>query len=85
MRGLHVFVKGVKEQIREFWILIMILVMAPLFIAIYFLMAETEDPEYNVIVVNQDRGTLRNGEAITLGDSIVSQGFIYRHFLKCRC
>lgn len=75
MRSLHVFVKGVKEQIREFWILIMILVMAPLFIAIYFLMAETEDPEYNVIVVNQDRGTLRNGEAITLGDSIVSQGF----------
>lgn len=72
MRWMDVFVKGVKEQIREFWILIMIVVMAPLFIAIYFLMAETEDPEYIVIVVNQDQGTLHHGEALNLGDSIVS-------------
>lgn len=72
MRYLDVFLKGVKEQVREFWILIMIVVMAPLFIAIYFLMAETEDPEYNVILVNLDRGTGQLSEAINLGDSIVA-------------
>jgi len=71
MRWLDVFVKGMKEQVREFWILIMIVVMAPLFIAIYFLMAETEDPEYNVILVNLDRGTQFRGEPFNLGDSII--------------
>jgi len=70
MRWLDVFVKGVKEQVREFWILIMILVMAPLFIAIYYLMAETEDPEYDVILVNQDTGTVYRGQNHNLGDSI---------------
>jgi ABC-2 type transport system permease protein len=72
MRWLDVFVKGMKEQIREFWILIMILVMAPLFIAIYYLMAETEDPEYRVIMVNRDRGTQHPEGTYNLGDSIVS-------------
>jgi ABC-2 type transport system permease protein len=71
MRWFDVFVKGVREQVREIWILIMIVVMAPLFIAIYYLMAETEDPEYDVILVNLDRGTLHHGEAFNLGDSIV--------------
>lgn len=72
MRCMDVFVKGVKEQVREFWILIMIVVMAPLFIAIYFLMAETEDSEYHVILVNLDRGTNHQGEAYKLGDSLVN-------------
>ena len=72
MRWFDVFIKGVKEQVREFWILIMIVVMAPLFIAIYFLMAETEDPEYNVILVNLDRGTHHLGGAFNLGDSILA-------------
>jgi ABC-2 type transport system permease protein len=71
MRWLDVFIKGVKEQVREFWILIMIVVMAPLFIAIYFLMAETEDPEYDVILVNLDLGTRYQGKAFNLGDSII--------------
>ncbi len=72
MRWLDVFVKGIKEQLREFWILIMILVMAPLFIAIYYLMAETEDPEYDVILVNHDKGTMHQGKDYNLGDSIAS-------------
>lgn len=72
MRWFDVFIKGVKEQFREFWILIMIVVMAPLFIAIYYLMAETEDPEYDVILVNLDRGTQHLGGAFNLGDSILA-------------
>jgi ABC-2 type transport system permease protein len=61
-----------KEQVREFWILIMIVVMAPLFIAIYYLMAETENPEYRVVLVNKDRGTQHFGGAFNLGDSILN-------------
>lgn len=72
MRWYDVFVKGVREQIRDYWILVMIVVMAPLFIAIYYLMAETEEPEYDVILVNRDLGTHYHGEPFNLGDSIVS-------------
>jgi ABC-2 type transport system permease protein len=72
MRWLDVFIKGMKEQVREFWILIMIVVMAPLFIAIYYLMAETENPEYRVVLVNNDRGTQHLGGAYNLGDSILN-------------
>jgi len=76
MRWLDVFSKGIKEQLREFWILVMILIMAPLFIAIYFLMAETEDPEYDVILVNYDRGTMLLGKNYNLGDSIAAHAHL---------
>ena len=72
MRWYSVFIKGIKEQIRDFWILIMTVAMAPIFIAIYFLMEETEALEYNIIVVNQDRGVGQGGLKINLGDSLVS-------------
>jgi len=55
MKWLAVFIKGIKEQIRDYWILLMVVVMAPLFISIYFLMAETDSPSYEVIIVNLDR------------------------------
>jgi ABC-2 type transport system permease protein len=76
MRWLDIFVKGVKEQLREFWILVMILVMAPLFIAIYYLMAETEDPEYDVILVNNDLGTRHLGKNYNLGDSLAAHAYL---------
>ncbi len=71
MRWYALFIKGIKEQIREYWILVMTVVMAPLFIAIYFLMAETEDPEYDVILVNLDMGTEYEEGLFNLGDSII--------------
>jgi hypothetical protein len=85
MRWLDVFIKGMKEQVREFWILIMIVVMAPLFIAIYYLMAETENPEYRVVLVNKDRGTQHFGGAFNLGDSILNHARVCPGSLKCRC
>jgi ABC-2 type transport system permease protein len=72
MRWYVVFIKGIKEQIREYWILVLTLLMSPLFIAIYYLMGETEDPVYDVILVNQDRGCQSETEIFNLGDSIIS-------------
>jgi ABC-2 type transport system permease protein len=78
MRWYAVFVKSIREQIREYWILVLTILMAPLFIAIYFLMAETEDPEYDVILVNLDRESHLRGASLCLGDSLVS----YAHILS---
>jgi ABC-2 type transport system permease protein len=72
MRWYLVFRKGIKEQIREYWILVMTVLMAPFFIVIYFLMAETDDPEYDVALVNLDRGAEHEGGFLNLGDSIVT-------------
>lgn len=72
MRCYDVFIKGIKEQLREYWILVLTVLMAPLFIAIYFLMAETEDPVYDVILVNLDRATEYRAKNFQLGDSIVN-------------
>ena len=74
MRWYHVFIKGVKEQIRDYWILIMIVVMAPLFIAIYFLMVESENPSYDILLVNNDLGTIHLDQQVNLGDSLQYYG-----------
>lgn len=78
MRWYAVFVKSIREQIREYWILVLTILMAPLFIAIYFLMAEAEDTEYDVILVNLDREAELDGADLCLGDSIVN----YAHILS---
>jgi len=72
MRLFLVFRKGIREQIRDYWILLMTVVMAPFFIVIYYLMAETEDPEYDVILVNLDRGAEHDEGFLNLGDSILT-------------
>jgi len=72
MRWYEVFKKGIREQIREYWILVLTVLMAPLFIAIYFLMAETEDPVYDVILVNLDEGAEYKEGFLDLGDSILN-------------
>jgi len=64
MRWYYIFTKGLREQVRDYWILIMILVMAPLFIAIYFLMSNPNMVSFSVVLVNQDRGQM--------GDSLVN-------------
>jgi len=74
MRWMHVFIKGIKEQIRDYWILIMIVVMAPLFIFLYFLMGETEDPSYDIVLVNLDKGIDVEGVQTNVGDSLVQYG-----------
>jgi len=71
MRWYYVFLKGLREQIRDYWILIMIIVMAPLFIFIYFLMEESETTSYDVVMVNLDRGGLFAQQSLNMGDSLV--------------
>lgn len=71
MRWVDVFIKGIREQVRDYWILAMTVVMAPLFIAIYFLMAETETTVYDIVLVNNDLGIEKHGNRVNLGDSLV--------------
>lgn len=57
MRWYYIFTKGIREQLRDYWILVLILVMVPVFIAIYFLMSNPAMVSFDVVLVNQDRGS----------------------------
>ena len=48
--------KSTKEQLRHFWILVLTISMAPSFVFVYYLINEASKPNYDVLVVNQDKG-----------------------------
>lgn len=72
MKWYHVFIKSLKEQIRDYWILLIVVLLAPFFIFIYYLMIESENPHYDVTLINQDKGISIPGLTLNLGDSLIN-------------
>ncbi|MCF8369761.1 MAG: ABC transporter permease [Bacteroidales bacterium] len=56
MKLISVIKKSLREQIRSFWILFLTISMAPFFIAVYFLILESYQPQYDILVLNNDKG-----------------------------
>lgn len=71
MKLLSVIKKSVKEQVRSFWMLVLTVSMAPFFVLIYYLINESTQPEYDIIILNQDEGILVQAEQINYGDQIL--------------
>ncbi len=71
MRWYFVFIKSIREQIRDYWILLLTITLAPFFVFMYYLMMESETPEFRIILVNQDEGASFLGQQINLGDSLI--------------
>jgi ABC-2 type transport system permease protein len=71
MRWYFVFIKSIREQLRDYWILLLTISMAPFFVFMYYLMVETETPEFNIVVVNQDKGAILFGQPVNLGDTLI--------------
>ncbi len=71
MKWYYVFIKSLREQFRDYWILILTLVFAPFFVFMYYLMSETETPSYNIVFVNQDKTVYFFGHPLNLGDTLV--------------
>ncbi len=82
MRLWQVFVKNVREQKRDLWMIGLSLAFAPLFVSIYWLMTGgTGTTSYGVLVINQDVPAALGGGAIfTAGDDIVAslRGLAYQ-------
>ena len=75
MKWYYVFLKSIREQIRDYWILILTLVFAPFFVFVYYLMSEAETPVYDIVFVNQDETVFFFGSPVNLGDTLI-------HYLK---
>ncbi len=71
MRWYFVFLKSIREQIRDYWILLLTISLAPFFVFMYYMMVETETPEFNIILVNHDEGSFFMDQPINLGDSLI--------------
>jgi len=56
MKILSVIRKSLIEQLRSFWILILTISMAPFFVFVYYLILESYKPQYNLLLLNQDKG-----------------------------
>lgn len=71
MKLISVVKKSLKEQIRSFWMLVLTVSMAPFFVLIYYLINESTQPEYDIIILNQDEGILYQSEQINYGSQIL--------------
>ncbi len=71
MKLLSVINKCTREQIRNFWILILTVSMAPFFVFIYYLIIESSKPHYDLLILNQDNGIQTMGARINYGDLLV--------------
>ncbi len=72
MKIISIISKGLKEQIRSYWVLLLSLSMGPFFIFVYFLIMETSKPQYTVLVANNDKGIMINNEPINYGNQLAS-------------
>jgi len=64
MRALAVFVKSLREQARDPWVLVLTLVSAPIFVLLYWLITGGGSTTYTVLVLDEDGGA-RAAEAIS--------------------
>jgi ABC-2 type transport system permease protein len=73
MRLLAVFRKTLREQMRDWASLSMVIVLCPFFVFLYWLMTGGGTTSYKVLVINQDRGAIVEGRARrTEGDRVVA-------------
>ena len=71
MKLISVINKCTREQIRNFWILILTVSMAPFFVFIYYLILESSKPHYDLLILNQDNGIETMGATINYGDLLL--------------
>ncbi len=71
MKLISVIQKSLKEQIRKFWILILTISMAPFFVFVYYLILESEKPQYDILLLNQDNSIELSGDKINYAENIL--------------
>jgi ABC-2 type transport system permease protein len=62
-----IIIKSIKEQLRNYWILLLTISMAPFFVFLYYLINEASQPSYDVLLLNLDEGFISQGDTINLG------------------
>jgi ABC-2 type transport system permease protein len=72
MKTISIIIKGFKEQIRSYWVLLLTLSMGPFFIFVYFLITESSKAQYHVLIQNNDPGVTADGQQVNYGDDLIT-------------
>ena len=73
MRILSFLRKSIKENIRDWKILVITLIMAPIYVLITYTVYHDANQSYSIIVSNLDKGiAIKEGSHFNVGDNIVS-------------
>jgi len=72
MRLFSVISKSLKEQIRSYWVLLLTLAMGPFFIFVYYLITESSEQQYRVLVLNNDMGIQADGSQLNHGSQFIA-------------
>jgi len=73
MKFIAVIYKSLVEQFRSFWLLVLTVITAPFFVLVYNLINESYKPSYDIVLVNEDKGTqVVSTGIINLGDSLTA-------------
>ena len=72
MKLWKVFLKSMREMIRDPLVLSLTLVFAPIMVVVYALFFPSGSTTYTILVLNQDAGTrLSNGSSLYAGEDIL--------------
>lgn len=71
MKLLSVVKKSCREQVRNFWIFVLTVSMAPIFVFIYYLIIEASQPHYDIWIINQDRGVESSSGIVNHGSLMI--------------
>lgn len=67
-----VLIKSLKEQIRNYWILILTVSLAPFFVFVYYLIDEASQPSYDVLILNGDKGVTVENTKLNMGNGFIT-------------
>ena len=57
MKLIHVFLKSMREQLRSYWMLLLSLSLAPVFVLLYWMITGGGSTTYRVLIINHDNPT----------------------------
>ncbi len=68
MRLIRVFLKSMREQLRSYWMLILTLSLAPVFVLLYWMITGGGSTTYRVLIINQD-----NQAAVSVSTAVIEK------------
>lgn len=72
MKALSIVAKSIKEQLRSYWVLLLSLCMGPFFIFVYFLITESSEVQYRVLIQNNDSTIVASETSVNHGKELIT-------------
>ena len=73
MKLLSVIRKSLKEQIRSFWLLLLTISTAPFFVIVYYLITQSYEIKYDILILNKDLGAQIDSVILDHGKLLVGE------------